>query len=255
MAELFVVLFREGLESLLIVAIAVSYLRQTGKEVLLPTAYAAIGASVAFSIAAGIGLAAIGAMSPVWEGVMALLAAVLILTCVVQMLRLGPKMAHEIRGGIARLQTDCSLSTRATLFGFIFLMIAREGIEAATVIASMVNESQSIRILWGGGLGLIAAALVAGLWARFGKQINLSLFFKASSIFMMLFLIQLVVYAVHEFSEANLLPLVDNALVHIATEPYGPEGAIGAWISYAIVAVPMLFVAYQIPRQRIRGAA
>ncbi len=251
MTELFVVMFREGLESLLIVAIALTYLRQTQRFALLSTAYSAIGSAVVFSVVTGVVLASIGAMNPAWEGVMALCAAFLILTCVVQMFRLGPKMAQEIRDGLARLQEGPSLSTKAALFAFIFLMISREGIEAATVIASMVNASQSPNLLLGGSLGLVAAAAVAGLWVRFGRQINLPLFFKASGIFMLLFMVQLVFYSVHEFSEVDMLPFVDNAWVHIATEPYGPEGEIGAWISMGIALIPMAFVLYQLLVARV----
>lgn len=250
MIELFVVLFREGLESLLIVAIALSYLKQTGRDGLLPTAYAAVGASLAFSVAAGVGLSAVGAMSAFWEGVMALCAALLVLTCVIQMHRLGPRMAQEIRHGISQLHPSSNISTHLALFAFIFLMISREGIEAATVVASMVSESNSTAVLWNAIAGLLAAALVAGLWTRYGRKINLTLFFKATSIFLLLFFVQLLIYSVHEFSEAGALPVLDNAWVHIITEPIGPEGKFGAWLTYGIMLAPMLYVAYQMLTRR-----
>ena len=54
----------------------------------------------------------------------------------------------------------------------------------------------------------------------------------------MLFVLQLTIYAFHEFSEAGALPL-DNAYWHIATEPYGPDGEYGHWLSYALVLIPL----------------
>ena len=44
-----VVIFREGLEALLIVGIAVAYLRQTGRRALLPAVYWGVGAAVVVS--------------------------------------------------------------------------------------------------------------------------------------------------------------------------------------------------------------
>ena len=59
--------------------------------------------------------------------------------------------------------------------------------------------------------------------------------------FLLLFAFQLVLYAFHEATEANLLP-IDNAYWHLATEPYGPEGEYGALLTYALVLVPAVWL-------------
>jgi high-affinity iron transporter len=69
------------------------------------------------------------------------------------------------------------------------------------------------------------------------------LFFKVTSAFLVLFALQLVVYAFHEATEANLLP-IDNAYWHAATEPYGPEGKFGAFFTYALVLVPAAWMVF-----------
>jgi len=73
------------------------------------------------------------------------------------------------------------------------------------------------------------------------------LFFQVTAVFMVIFSIQLLIYAFHEYTEsvevANL-GLIDNAYWHAATEAYGPEGRIGAWISYSLVLVPLGFLVY-----------
>ncbi len=56
--------------------------------------------------------------------------------------------------------------------------------------------------------------------------------------FLLLFVVQLAVYAFHELTEAGVLPL-DNTYWHMATEPYGPEGTYGHWLSYGLVALPL----------------
>jgi high-affinity iron transporter len=71
--------------------------------------------------------------------------------------------------------------------------------------------------------------------------VNLALFFKVTSVFLVLFAFQLVLNAFHEATEANVLP-IDNAYWHLATEPYGPEGQYGALLTYALVLVPAVWL-------------
>jgi high-affinity iron transporter len=80
--------------------------------------------------------------------------------------------------------------------------------------------------------------------------VNLTLFFRVTSVFLVLFALQLVVYAFHEATEANALPL-DNAYWHIATEPYGPEGPYGALLTYALVLVPAAWLVFSTLRTRL----
>jgi high-affinity iron transporter len=91
--------------------------------------------------------------------------------------------------------------------------------------------------------GALVAAALAWAWTRYGHRVNLAVFFQVTSIFLVLFAVQLLVYAFHEATEANALP-IDNAYWHIATEPYGPEGDIGAVFSYALVLVPLAWLGY-----------
>ena len=65
-----------------------------------------------------------------------------------------------------------------------------------------------------------------------------------TSIFLLLFSVQLVIYAVHEFSEAGVIPGVDNEALHVATEPYGPEGFWGEMLTYVMVLVPGAWLAW-----------
>ena len=75
------------------------------------------------------------------------------------------------------------------------------------------------------------------LWSRCGHRVNLRLFFQVTAVFLFVFVVQLVVYGFHEFSEANLLPY--SEALHWATEPYGPDGIYGRYLSYLLVAMPL----------------
>jgi high-affinity iron transporter len=66
--------------------------------------------------------------------------------------------------------------------------------------------------------------------------------------------LQLVVYTLHEFFEAGAVPFVDNEFWHIATEPYGPEGVYGQWLTYLMVLVPAAWLGYVWLKDRRVGA-
>jgi high-affinity iron transporter len=116
-------------------------------------------------------------------------------------------------------------------------MITREGMEMAFITGALAGQAGAGALVTGAIAGAALAGLLAWAWTRWGHRVNLALFFQVTSIFLLLFAAQLVLYSFHEFTEANVLP-IDNAYWHIATEPYGPEGEYGAWFTYALVLVP-----------------
>jgi high-affinity iron transporter len=123
-------------------------------------------------------------------------------------------------------------------------MITREGMEFAFVAASIARQADNaVEVLSGGAIGLIAAALLALAWLRYGHRIKLALFFQVTSIFLVLFTLQLVFYAFHEFTEANALPMIDNAYWHVATEQWA-EGTYADGISIALILIPLAWLAY-----------
>jgi high-affinity iron transporter len=248
MGQILLVTLREGIEMFLIVAIAASYLRRTGRAALLPAVRWGTLAAIAASVVLGVGLAGV-AVTPAWESALALVAAILVISMVVYMLRAAPRLRHEIG---TRLEAAAERPGRAAwlaVFAFVVLMITREGMETAFMTASLFRQTETAHFVWGAAAGLAAAALLAWTWLRYGARVNLALFFRVTSIFLALFALQLVVAAFHEATEANLLPL-DNAYWHIATEPYGPEGEYGALFSYALVLVPAALLLFAPLKER-----
>ncbi|MCC6467640.1 MAG: FTR1 family protein [Alphaproteobacteria bacterium] len=237
-----VVIFREGLEALLIVGIAVAYLRQTGRRALLPAVYWGVGAAVVVSALIGWTLAQLGEMGPAWEGALALVAAVLIISCTVHVLRAGRRMKQAITQQLTNAAVRQGFAAALGVAAFLFLMVTREGVEAATMVAAVAGQNSGGSIAAGGIVGFALAGLLAAAWARLGRQVSLTAFFQFAAVFLVLFSVQLVIYAFHEFAEAGVLPLVDNELWHDATEPYGPEGEIGQWLTYALAIVPSIWL-------------
>lgn len=241
MFETLLITFREGLEAFLMVAIATLYLRKTGRDALLGAIRAGLAVSVAGSVALGIALADVGASSPKWEGILALLAAAAVIWCVTHMLKMGKHMGGEISLGLGRATVLDGSKAWWAVFGFIVFMVGREGVETATMLASLAGNSEARHMALGGAIGVSIAATVAWLWVQFGRQVNLARFFNVTAVFMLAFAALLVFKAFHEFTEGGLIPGIDNAYWHLATEAY-VQGTFAELTSVLLVLAPTLWL-------------
>lgn len=242
--------FREGLEAFLMVAVATLYLRKTQRNALLGAVRAGLVAAAAGSLAIGVLLAQLGAWSPVWEGLLALLAAVAVMACVWHMLKMGRHLGGEISTGLGQtLRLDAADAWWA-VFVFTFLMVGREGIEAAAMMASLSTSAELTPLLLGGSAGLAGAAGLALLWIKYGRQINLTRFFNVTSIFMLAFALLLLIKAFYEFTEVGLIPGIDNEAWHQASRAY-VNGGFAQIVSVLLVVAPTLWllVAYWLERK------
>lgn len=253
MFETMMIAFREGLEAFLIIAITLTYLLKTGGEKLIPSVRQGCYVAVAACVVLGIVLAKVGGLTPFWEGTLALTAAILVITCTIHMLKMGKHMKREITGAIDKVVANPSNSAKFGIFLFVLLMIGREGLEAATMIASLAQTTDGIPLAAGGLVGVMLAGLVAWAWSKYGHRVNLGLFFQVTAIFMVLFSIQLLIYAFHEFTETPELynlGIIDVPYWHTATEDWGPQGRIGSWLSYSLLLVPLAFLGFSLLKDK-----
>jgi high-affinity iron transporter len=235
----FTIALREGIEAFLIVALTLSYLRRTGRPELARAVYAAVGISVVTCAGAG-WLFSKAANQSLWEGVLALAAAALVGSLLVYMKRISKHLKRDIE---ERLESRAALgSGRAFwgIFAFSLLMITREGMETALLIATAFFQLKSAAVLTGLGLGLLAAAAIGVLWTRLGKDVDLKAILNVSAIFLAIFLVQLILYGVHELAEARLFP--SSQAIHDATEILGPDGVIGHLLAYALAVIPSVWL-------------
>jgi high-affinity iron transporter len=236
MLQAFVITLREGLEAFLIVAISLSYLRKTGRPQLIPAVHWGIGASVIISILAG-WLFSKASNQALWEGVLALVAAVLVASLIVHMWRHAKRLKREIEGRLEESALRSGAAAFASVFLFTLLMISREGMETALLMGTLLFQEAGSSILMGAIGGTLVAAFVAWLWSRYGHRVNLGLFFQVTALFLAVFVVQLLIYGFHELTEANIFPYSEP--LHIATEPYGPDGLYGKYLTYLLVLMPM----------------
>jgi high-affinity iron transporter len=253
MGQMLVATLREGIEAFLIVAIAAAYLRKTGRAPLLPAVWWGTAVAVVASIVLGVFLAE-WAVVPLHEGALALVAALLVLSMVAFTLKAARRMSADIGARIEAAAARPGGAAWLGVFAFTVLMITREGMEMAFITAALSTNEGSGALVAGALAGIALAAALAWGWLRYGQRINLALFFQATSIFLVLFAVQLLFYAFHEFTEANTLPLIDNAYWHIATEEWA-EGVLAEALTAAIVIAPLAWIGWARLRSRMpRGA-
>ena len=238
----FTIALREGIEAFLIVAVTLSYLKRTGRAALARAVYAAVGVSTATCVGAGF-LFSKAANQSLWEGVLALVAAALVGSLLVYMKRVSKHLKQDIESRIeSRAGAGGSRSAYWGVFLFALLMITREGMETALLIATAFFQLKSSAVLMGLALGLAAAAAVGFLWVRLGKGVDLRAILNVSAVFLSIFLVQLVLYGVHELAEARLFPA--SQAIHDATEILGPDGWIGHLLAYSLAVIPSVWLVH-----------
>lgn len=246
MLSSFVIVLREGFEAFLIIAIVLAYLRRSGRTRLIPAVRWAVVAAVAASGALGWFLYQ-GANTPLWEGLMGLVAVPLVLTLVIHMWRAGPRLRNRMEEHLEKTARRPSLWAILGVFLFTFIMISREGMETAL----MLLQVRSARAVQGTLLGLAAAGAMAWGWSRYGHRIDVRRFFQVTGIFLLLFVLQIAIYSVHEVSEAGLFTSDAVWRFHMATEPFSPYGQYGRWFTWIMVGVPLAWLLVAFARDRL----
>jgi high-affinity iron transporter len=258
MLNSFIIIFREGFESFLLVAVILSYLRKAGQKWLSSAVYIAIVLALSASAALGYVLregvdesaaqrifgSTLGphvsqffANESLREGVLGIVAIVMVGSLVIYMWRTGPKIQERMRKRLSAVSSRTSrMAAAAGVFLFTFLMITREGMETALMLLQVHNS----QMITGALLGLCAAGGFAWAWASFGHLINVKRFFQVTGIFLLLFMVQVGIYSFHEFSEAGLLPNSDA--LHAATEKFSPDGLYGKWFSLVMISICALWL-------------
>ena len=241
MLQAFIITLREGLEAFLIIAISLAYLRKSGRQQLVPAVHWGIATSVVLSVGAAI-LFQRASNQALWEGVLALTAAVLVASLIVHMWRHAKTIKRDIEHRLSMSVAQVGIQAAAGVFLFTLLMITREGMETALLMGTLVAQgSSALTLILGAAGGVMAAASLAWLWSRYGHRVNLALFFQVTAVFLAVFVVQLLIYGFHELTEANLFP--GSEALHWATEPYGPDGIYGQYLSYMLVLLPMGWLA------------
>ncbi|MFX0054008.1 MAG: FTR1 family protein [Promethearchaeota archaeon] len=220
-----IVSLREGIEAALVIAIMLSYLRKSGRDDLrqfvLGGAFTAILASVGVALVMGLVWGILeGPILATFEGVVVLIAALLLTTMIIWMWKAGPNVSSEIEESVERRSLSQSGIGVALLS---FALVMREGVELVLFSMALVIQ-EGLQVYLGVSLGLLIAAII-GLGIYQGSlRISLRSFFKWTSAFLILVAAGMVAYGIHELQEAGLL-LIGPIEVWNINPPVLPDGS------------------------------
>jgi high-affinity iron transporter len=252
MLQALLVTFREGLESFLIVGAVVAYLRKTERAGLIRGVRIGLALSV-ITCLGGAWLWLQVPNQPLYEGIAALTAAAVVGGFLVQMMRMGRQMRGQIETRVNRMAgvQGAPPSARAVLGVALVtaLLVTREGLEAvfylgvqALALRATEVRLQAVLVVSGALLGFVGAGLCAWSWTRWGRRLNLGVILKVTALFLGLFLLQLLVYGVHELAESGII--TGSQSFHDATELFGPDGRVGHILSYSLLGAPLVYLVW-----------
>lgn len=243
MFETALVCFREGIEAFLVVAIIAGYLIKTERKSLLPSVWLGLAASGMISLFIAEIIRKQHKVA-LFEGVMAITAAVLVASLTFYVAKNARKFSSNIKEKIDLASTKTGFLKHAMMFGFVVIMVTREGAEVALLLSviSFKYPGDAQPMIIGGIIGTFGAAVLGFMWIRYSHLINLGKFLKVTSVFLFLFTIHLFLYGIHELGEAKVLPYVNNHYWAEATEDIVKHGFFSWIITYGMILIPAWFL-------------
>ena len=203
MLSALLVALREGVEAALVVGIVLVYLNRTGRRALAPYVWMGVAAAAACSFVAAVLLQRLNVNEDGFEGLMMLVAAVLVVTMIIWMNRIARSLKKEIE---QRVEGYAARTTRAAGIGiaiFVFTMVLREGAEMVLILRAVELSSAGIEVWIGTGIGILLSVLVGLFFFQGTIKIPLGRFFAVTSTILMVVAFQLALTGVHELSEAQ----------------------------------------------------
>ena len=271
--QAFLILIREGLEALLVVAAVIAYLVKSGNKRFTKWIYLGVVAGLA-----GSGLVAVlftflfggsGPIQEISEGVCALIATLMLLWTSNWMLNkssveawnnyIRNKTEAAVAGAQSKVESGqgLGLGMIASLAMLSFLAVFREGAETVIFYESIYSMSQDAHGMWVGGLAAAAVLIVIFLILRFTSvKIPIGPFFLVTSIVMAALVVIFAGGGIHALIEGDLIEGTYLSTVPtndwIGLYPY--VETITAQV-IAAIAVVVLFVVGSIKKHRMKLAA
>lgn len=209
----FLLALREGLEAALVVGLILGTLARLRLAGLRRAVWSGVAGAAAVSLAVAGGLYAVGRAlegpaEPIFEGATMLLAAAVLTWMLFWMHQHAPHLRRQIETDVER--ASLLRAAGRGLFALAFFAVVREGVELALFLTALVFQAGRQPVLAGALLGLVAAVGLG--WAVYSSslRLNLRLFFRVTTVLLLVFAAGLVAHGVHEFVEVGWLPpLVD----------------------------------------------
>ncbi len=208
------ILLREGVEALLVVAAVVTYVVKTGRRDQLRGVYLGVAAAIAVSIGLAVlfmsltSSADLGLAQELVEGVAGALAVVMLIYISSWILSKseGDAWHRYITGTVDQ---HAEAGSRWALFTVVFLAVAREGFETILFFVPVFGAAQTTSdhlLVWAGMA--VAVVVLAALFVAvryFGVRLPLRPFFRWTSVLLALLAITMAGGAAKEFQDSLIL--------------------------------------------------
>ena len=204
----FLIMLREGIEAALIVGIVASYLKQSGRDGLMPAVWVGVLLASALSLFAGAALQLMAAELPqkeqeLFEGVVGLIAVGMLTSMVFWMKKTARNIKGDLQASVEKALGQGTDAAGWALIGMVFLAVAREGLESVFFLLAIFQQSQG----WEAPVALagIAVSVVIGygLYSG-GVRLNLRKFFRFTGGFILLVAAGLLAGVLRKFHEAGI---------------------------------------------------
>lgn len=222
---------REGLEAALIIGIILGYLSKVNQKQLYKHIFIGTGLGVAASFLAAILFETFaggfeGKSEQIFEGVVMLVAVVILTTMVLWMNKQSKSIGADICG---KIDAVVGKSQIWGLISLAFVSVFREGIEIVLFMNAAVVNSTTGNSLIGGVLGLIMALFMAWLVFKSTLNLNLKKFFQLTGAFIIFIAAGMLAGGIHEFEEAGIIPIIIEHVWNI-NSILNEKGTVGSFL-------------------------
>ncbi len=231
-----IITLREGFEASLVVVLVLAFLNRTGQRADLRPVWLGVAAAAGVSVAAAVGLVLIGAelegrAEAIYEGVTMIAAAALLTWMIFWMRRRAGSLKSEIEQQVGHALADRS---GVALAAVVFVGVVREGLETSLFLASSVGSEGNRTAGIGAAVGLVLAIALAVVFYKGFARLDLRRFFKVTSVLLLVLAAWLLARGLEELAQAGAFP--------------AGEGV--AWLAFAALAGPALYLFFRSPAQR-----
>lgn len=191
-----------------------AYLERSNRRNFIPALWSGVGAGIIFSVvlawlmqmyAASLGDEA----KEIYEGIMMIAAAGLLLWMIGWMAASGRNMKAEIERNMA---VHIAGGSAIGIFFLSFTSTAREGAEMALLIHATLLSTSNMHTLAGIGIGMVIALAIAALMLRGVRLIPLHHFFNITGVFLLILGAGLTMHGIAEFHEAGTISVLSTTM-------------------------------------------
>ncbi len=210
----FFILFREGLEVVLLLAAILAYLRSTRNTRLAPGVFYGLGAAVVATALTFLAAATVVRVAPasreLLSGITSVVAVAILFYLSFWMLQQSDRRRH-MEYMRARLGQAVQRGSLLAVAGAAFVSVYREGFETALLYQALIGVSGPVMGYVWLGLGVAAAALalVSYVILRLQRRVPLQVFFRVAVTVTALLSIAFAGNAVRALQGAGVLPITN----------------------------------------------